>query len=64
VATAAGAAGMTGTTGGGGVTTRVRGRATLNGATVYGPPRAADGAPPAPETALTEPADSRDPDES
>jgi hypothetical protein len=51
VATAAGAAGMTGTTGGGGVTTRVRGRATLNGATVYGPPRAADDAPPAPETA-------------
>ena len=51
VATAAGAAGMTGTTGaGGGVTTRVRGRATLNGATVYGP-RAADGAPPASETA-------------
>jgi len=51
VTTAAGAAEMTGTTGrGGGVTTRVRGRATLNGATVYGP-RAADGAPPAPETA-------------
>jgi uncharacterized protein involved in outer membrane biogenesis len=44
------AAGMTGTTGGSGVTTRVRGRATLNGATVYGP-RATDGAPPAPETA-------------
>ena len=51
VTTAAGAAGMTGTTGeGGDLTTRVRGRATLNGATVYGP-RAADGAPPAPETA-------------
>ncbi len=39
----AAAAGATGTTGGG-VTTRVRGRATLNGATVYGP-RATDGAP-------------------
>src|SRR5438128_1125667 len=51
VTTAAGAAGMTGTTGeGGDLTTRVRGRATLNGATVYGP-RAADGAAPAPETA-------------
>jgi uncharacterized protein involved in outer membrane biogenesis len=34
----------------GGVTTRVRGRAILSGATVYGP-RAADGAPPAPDTA-------------
>jgi hypothetical protein len=41
VASAAGAAEMAGTTGGsGGVTTRVRGRATLSGATVYGPPSA------------------------
>ena len=39
VATPAGA-----TTGAGGITTRVRGRATLNGATIYGP-RAIDGAP-------------------
>jgi uncharacterized protein involved in outer membrane biogenesis len=43
VATATGMPGATG--GGGGVTTRVRGRATLNGATVYGPP--APGAVPA-----------------
>jgi uncharacterized protein involved in outer membrane biogenesis len=43
-------AGATGTTRGGGVTTRVRGRATLSGATVYGP-RAVDGSPTGPDTA-------------
>ena len=53
VASAAGGTGMTGTTGGGGgVTTRVRGRAALSGATVYGP-RAADGAPTAPDIGPT-----------
>jgi uncharacterized protein involved in outer membrane biogenesis len=48
VATAAGGTGTT--AGGGGVTTRVRGRATLSGATIYGP-RAADGAGPDPAAA-------------
>ncbi len=61
VATAPTAPVQTGATGGGGVTTRVRGSATLNGATVYGP-RAAAGAPapgappgaaPAPTTGAT-----------
>jgi uncharacterized protein involved in outer membrane biogenesis len=48
VAEAGGAPGTT--PGGGGVTTRVRGRATLNGATIYGP-RTVDGAGPDPAAA-------------